>query len=191
MPDHLRQLERVERGTLADYRRAARCLWGAAGVFAVDTFDRCNALYFDGQLPPTPIVIGLTAYGRCLGLTRPDGVEDGPRITLASTLFKRGALAVADTIVHEMTHVRLILTGENSAHNAWPWCREITRMSPLLLGHAISAAPVTTKRRVPGAPTKRCVPKPGFLPRGDLARWPHSCRTGLEDPGPVFSMATY
>src|SRR5580700_2317672 len=128
----------------ADYRAAAALLWGDAGAFAADELARLNRDHFAGSLPPLPVVIGLTAYGKCLGLTR--GEEAGgwaggpPRITLQSqTVNEGGTLVVSDVLVHEMTHAALMLRGEDWHHNAAPWCRLITELSPGVLGCEITA----------------------------------------------------
>jgi hypothetical protein len=177
--------------TLADYRQAASLLWGAAGRFLVDTYERVNGQYFDDQLPPVPLVIGLTAYGHCIGLTRRDGPWAGPRIAVASGQFRQGTRAVEDVLVHEMVHVKLILAGADSSHNAEPWCREIMRLSPRVLGHPIQAAPVKTRWNPETKRSMRGTPQPGWLSRQALARWPHSCRPGTVAPGPILSTATY
>ena len=139
----------------ADYRQAAAWLWGEAGEYAADESARLNREFFAGSIPPLPIVIGLTAYGRCIGLTRVHVIP--PRITLASELFngslrtQGGPLMVSDTLIHEMLHAFLMLRGENFDHNQAPWCRMITELSPELAGGEILAAPVGTMR----------VPNPG------------------------------
>jgi hypothetical protein len=179
------------------YLQAATVLWGEAGAFAVREFQRLNAELFARSLPPLPIVIGLTAYGHCLGLTRHrGGWSDGqrPRITLAPEIFqgsahmRGGRHRVTDTLVHEMVHAKLILAGEDASHNGQPWCTEITRLSPLVLGHAILVAPVHV-RRVAGK--SRRVPRDGYLPRGTFARWPYSLRPPTWDPGPIIQVETY
>ena len=55
---------------------------------------------------------------------------------------------ISDTLVHEMTHAALILRDEDPDHNSEPWCRLITELSPVVLGHEITARPVRP-RRVP------------------------------------------
>ena len=50
-----------------DYAQAAALLWGEAGEYAAAGYCRLNRGLFGGSLPPLPIVIGLTAYGGCLG----------------------------------------------------------------------------------------------------------------------------
>lgn len=44
-----------------EYAHAATLLWGAAGAYAVDEFDRLNEYVWNGGLPSMPIVIGITA----------------------------------------------------------------------------------------------------------------------------------
>ena len=88
-----------------------------------------------------PVVIGLTAYGRCIGLTRGSaGWLAAPRITLAPELFngnhrtQGGPRMVSDVLVHEMVHAVLMLRDEDPGHNGVPWCRVITELSPRVLG---------------------------------------------------------
>jgi hypothetical protein len=184
--------------TLADYRRAGEALWGEAGAYAVDEYQRHNENYFSGELPPIPIVIGITAYGKCLGMTRGGGL---PRITLSSSIFARtehshgrkrvwphGRNVVSDTLLHEMIHAKLILEGRESAHNAQPWCDEITRLSPAVLGHEIQVAPVKP-RRVNGKVRRHVLE--GHLTQGELARWPYYLRPAGWDPGKPIPVDTY
>jgi hypothetical protein len=190
--------------TYGEYRQAAIWLWGAAGEFAAGEFSRINREHFAGSMPPLPIVIGITAYGRCIGLTRGHST---PRITLASEIFngshrqQGGPLTVSDTLIHEMLHAFLMLRGENSDHNAAPWCRMIAEMSPVLGGREIQAEPVGTMRvpnpdrdTDPTAPRTRVVrrPKPGYLTQDQLARWPHSVRPeGYYDGQKAIPVDTY
>jgi hypothetical protein len=178
--------------THEDYRAAAALLWGAAGELAADEFARINRDLFGGSIPPLPVIIGLTAFGRCIGLTR-GGWLDAPRITLAPELFNGnhrtngGRRMVADTLVHEMIHAALIFRGEDPSHNARPWCRLITDLSPDVLGHEITARPVGTRRvpnpdreADPAAPKTIVVRKadPGALAQAELATWPQAQRPG-------------
>jgi hypothetical protein len=176
--------------THEQYRTAARVLWGEAGAWAVDEYERHNACYFGGKLPPVPVVIGLTAYGKCLGLTRHCGEwsESLPRITLWSALFAAGTGAVSDVILHEMVHVRLMLTGEDPRHNGKPWCAEIVRLSPLVLGQTVQAKPVLP-RRVNGV--NRRIPLDGHLERMQLASWPYSLRPAGGRGGRVLKVSSY
>jgi hypothetical protein len=179
--------------TYEDYRQAAALLWGEAGDFAAAEFARLNREHFAGSIPPMPIVIGLTAFGRCIGLTRGGGWLDSPRITLAPELFNGnhrtagGPRMISDTLVHEMTHAALILRGEDPEHNAEPWCRLITELSPGVLGREITARPVRLRRiphpdraSDPDAPKTKVArrPEPGAMSQDELARWPHCCRPG-------------
>ena len=117
--------------TTATYRDAAIVLWGNAGAYVHDSYTRWLPLF--PELPETlPIVIGITAYGRCLGLTRA-GWHHGPRITIASNQFQRPGM-VDDTMVHEMLHAWLYVTGHNVKHNSEPWYAAIRRLSPVVLG---------------------------------------------------------
>jgi hypothetical protein len=177
-------------------------LWGKAGVFAYETFDRINLEHFGGELPALPIVIGITAYGHCLGLTRG---EELPRITLGSNLIAYtenssikgkpyggklvpGQNTVRDVLLHEMIHAKLILEGLDPGHNAQPWCEEIARLSPAVLGHEIQVAPVKP-RRVDGKVRRLALPD--HLTQSELARWPGSLRPAGWDPGRQIPVASY
>jgi len=138
------------------------------------------------------VIIGLSAYGRCIGVTR--SAEDwlaAPRIGLAPEVFNGnhrtpgGALMVADVLVHEMIHAALMLRGEEAGHNGAPWCRMLTDLSPAVLGCAVDARPVLPRRvpnpereSDPAAPKTVVIRRaePGQLPREDLAHWPIACR---------------
>ena len=174
--------------TYAEYRQAAVWLWGQAGEFAAGEFAALNREHFAGSVPPLPIVIGITAYGHCIALTRGHST---PRISLASELFngsgrlRGGPLMVSDTLIHEMLHAFLMLRGENPAHNAAPWCRMITDLTPGLAGREVQAERVGTMRVPnpdreidPAAPKTKVVrrARPGYLTQDQLARWPHSVR---------------
>jgi hypothetical protein len=187
--------------TLDDYATAASLLWGEAGRYAVAAFARLNHELFNDELPPLPIVLGITAYGHCIGLTRGDGghVADVPRISLAVGLFnKQGVRAVDDTLTHEMVHALLIRRGQSPDHNKAPWCKMITELSPKVLGHDITARPVRPRRvpnperehdeKAPKTKVERVV-EPGALTRKQLAAWP-TRPTGF-DWGPTIHVPTY
>jgi len=138
-----------------------------------------------------PVIIGLTAFGRCIGLTR-GGWLEAPRITLAPELFNGnhrtpgGRRMVADTLVHEMVHAALMFRGEDPSHNAAPWCRMITELSHDVLGREVIAAPVLPRRVPnPARETDLAAPKtivvrqaePGALTQAGLATWPQSQRS--------------
>jgi hypothetical protein len=202
--------------TYAEYRQAAIWLWGPGGEFAADEFMRLNREHFAGSVPPLPIVIGITAYGHCLALTR--GYST-PRISLGSELFngsrarldpngrpvrgriQGGPLTVSDTLIHETLHAFLMLRGEEPAHNAEPWCRMITELSQDLGVQEIKAQPVGTKRipnpardTDPKAPKTKVVrrPEPGYLTQDQLASWPDSIRpAGYYDSQERIPVDTY
>lgn len=187
------------------YAEAATLLWGSAGQYASEEFSRLNVDIWDGELPDLPIVIGITAYSKCVGVTR---CRDLPRITLSSEIFNGstrlatpGALYVSDVLLHEMTHAVLHLRGQTANHNEDPWCEEITRITPLIGLDEIIAEPVNP-RRVPNParqldPTApKTVPmriaRTGTLTRGQLARWPLSIRPeGYYPAGQPLPVDTY
>jgi hypothetical protein len=194
-------------GTLEEYARAARLLWGDAGAYAAAEFRRLNGLYFRGELPPLPIVINLTAYGHCIGLTRPTAWLEHPRITVATEAFNGsrrmpgGRRMVTDVLTHEMVHAWLILRGETAKHNDDPWCKAIADPSPAVLGHEINVRPVRPRRvpnpareHDPKAPKTIVVrrPEPGTLSQRDLARWPTPQRPdGYYDAGEAIEVPTH
>jgi hypothetical protein len=171
--------------TYRQYRQAVELLWGEAGAFLADEFERLNNTYFNDELPPLPLVIGLMAYGGCIGLTRHpvEGGHSVPRISIASPLFAQSLGQVSDTLLHEMAHANLVLQGKSSHHNSSPWCAEVMRLSEQC-GFDVVALPVHT-RRVPNPERKanRRADKtisirprrarPGALTRKELGRWPH------------------
>jgi hypothetical protein len=179
-------------GSYEAYRAAALLLWGPSAAWAVDETSRLNVDYFDAQLPPLPVVVGITAYGRCIGLTRHSGawVDGLPRITIASNQFHRGADHIRDVLLHEMIHAHLILGGLNPHHEGWPWINEITRLSPAVLGREINAKPVYP-RRVGGKNVR--APRDGHLSQMEIAGWPGSLRPDSHDPvrGEPLTVASY
>ncbi|MGO9079033.1 MAG: SprT-like domain-containing protein [Streptosporangiaceae bacterium] len=181
----------VTKPTHALYASAASLLWGEAGKFAAAEFDRLNRELFAGSIPPMPLIIAMTPYGHCIGMTMSASWLASPRITLAPEIFngsrrlRGGPRQVADVLAHEMVHAALMLRGENADHNEPPWCAMITELSPDLTGRSILARPVRTRRvpnpareADPAAPKSivRRMPDPGALSQLDLARWPHSLR---------------
>jgi hypothetical protein len=151
-------------------------------------------------------VIGLTAYGRCIGLTR-GGWLASPRITLAPEVFTGnhrttgGTLDVSDVLVHEMIHAALMLRGEDPGHNEAPWCRMVGELSPAVLGQDVTAEPVKPRRVPnparefdPAAPKTIVVRRavPGSLTQAQLATWPHSVRpAGYYAGGERIPVPTY
>ncbi|MBJ7605368.1 MAG: hypothetical protein JF885_03520 [Candidatus Dormibacteraeota bacterium] len=168
--------------TVEEYRVAAERLWGQAGAFTVDRFIDLNARYFGNSLPPLPIVIGLTAYGKCIGATKSKPAL--PRISIASFAYKKGARYVEDIVLHEMLHAQLMLAGLNPDHNASPWCAAITSLSPAVLGRSIKAAPVKLRRT--GKTVARFV-HDGHLRQAELASWPDCLRPeGYYSDQPIY-----
>lgn len=190
--------------TYRTYADAAALLWGEAGEFAAAEFTRHNREHFAGSIPPMPIIIAMTPYGGCIGLTGAVWWLTSPRITLAPEVFTGsrdkfnpctgrttpgrlhgGPRQVSDVLLHEMIHAALILRGENPEHNQAPWCRMITELSPAVLGTEITARPVRTRRipnpareTDPDAPKTivRRLADPDALPQISLATWPYSLR---------------
>ena len=186
--------------TYRQYRQAAALLWGDAGEYAAAEFERLNVDHFHGSIPPMPVIIGLRAYGRCLGGLTRDAWLAAPRITIAPDT-PGGPPEISDVILHDMTHARLMLSGLDHAHNGQPWCDAITGLSPAVLGQEIDAQPVVPRRvpnpdreRDPAAPKTRVVrlARPGALTRDQLATWPHALRpAGYYQGGTPITVPTY
>lgn len=167
-------------------RDAARVFWPDHADLIYDYFDEINARCFDNRVPIRGIVVGLTPHGGRLGDTYPSG-----RITLHPSLLTPSSdnpwnipaascnpALLADVLTHEMIHAYLFATDQSPEHNHAPWCGEVTRLSPLVLGRRIIAAPWKRARR-PKSEGGELIYAPtvaGAIPRMDLATWPHSLR---------------
>lgn len=169
------------------YRDAAEALWGEAGAYAHDAYARLRRdLYpeLPGQLP---IVIGITAYGHCDGLTRSKWTH-GPRISLFSSAFRQGPGYIDDLLAHELLHVRLGLAGLQARHDSGDWYEQVRRLSPAVLGHEVDARRGAARQsvRVPnpawepgsGLPKTlvRKVRVDAAVQHADVARWPMAFR---------------
>ncbi len=186
--------------TRTPYRDAAVTLWGEAGAYTHDTYRRLRDSHFPGLPDELPIVIGITAYGSCIGLTRP-GWQQGPRITIASNQFKAGRHAVDDVLVHEMLHVWLAATEQDPDHDTESWYAAVRRLSPAVLGRDLDVRRGSGRRsvRVPnpdageGGPATvvRKVAVPGAVPHGDVARWPGPFRPDDYDYGKPIPCPSY
>jgi hypothetical protein len=176
------------------YRDASAVLWGEAGTYCHDSYQRWLPLF--GELPETlPIVIGITAYGHCIGLSRITWTH-GPRITIASNQFWRGGGAVDDVMVHEMLHCWLYLTGQDTAHKGAAWYAAINRLSPDVLGHQLDVRRGGNRKSVrikqsDGSSRVHKVRVPDATPHGDVARWPGSFRPAGYDLGAPIGCPSY
>jgi hypothetical protein len=61
------------RGISAGFSASTTGTPGEAGDFAAAEFARLNREHFAGSIPPMPVIIGLTAFGKCIGATRDGG----------------------------------------------------------------------------------------------------------------------
>jgi hypothetical protein len=185
--------------TPLSYADAAETLWGEAGRYIYQRYDHFRPLL--PELPERlPIVIGLTAYGKCIGATLGCWAH-GPRITIFSPLFGWGRGYVDDVIVHEMLHAWLMVTGRDTHHDSVDWYTHIARLSPAVLGHAIAIKRGAHRKsvRVPnpradelGQP-KTVVRKVATdaISHEVVTRWPHSFRPKGYDYGKPIECPTY
>jgi len=152
------------------YHEAAVTLWGEAGAAVHDSYAHWRGALFPDLPEQMPIVIGITAYGACVGLTRHRparlpiviGITAGSggteptyfrrdstaRISIASNLFAHGRGAVADVLVHEMLHIHLLQRGEDPGHDAEPWYAAVRRLSPAVLGRELDVRRGGARRSV-------------------------------------------
>ncbi len=177
------------------YREAAITLWGEAGAHVHDCYDRWHPLM--PELPDTlPIVCGITAYGVCIGLTRGDWAP-GPRITIGSNQFGRGAEVVSDIMVHEMLHAWLHVTGQNTKHKSEAWYAAVRRLSPAVLGHELDVRRGAQRKSVrvrldDGRSVVRKVKVPEFEGQhAKVSRWPYAFRPAGWDRGARLYCPSY
>ena len=153
------------------YREAAVKFWGEAGEYAYDAYARLRSSLFPELPEQLPVIIGILAYGRCLGLT--EGCwEHGPRITLPPEVFQGttaenasryvpgGTRQVDDTLTHEMLHAWLYVTGRKMSHDSDDWYEAIRRLSPAVLGRELDARRGAARKSVR-------IPNPAYQPGGD------------------------
>jgi hypothetical protein len=167
---------------------------GPAGAYVHDFYARVRAVHFPDQLP---IVIGITAYGHCAGVTRGDW-QHGPRISVESRLFDLGRRQVDDLLLHEMLHVALILAGQHRKHAGDAWYSEVRRLSPVVLGQELDVRPGAGRRSVrvpnpdlgPGKPATvvRKMRNDDAVPHRDVASGPQTFRPE-DTTGPSRSTA--
>ena len=184
------------------YRAAAAALWGDAGICAHDAYARIRPALYPELPAQVPIVIGITASGHCDGLTRACW-EHGPRISLFSSAFGRGARYVDDLLTHEMLHAWLAVTGREVRHDSADWYEAVRRLSPAVLGREVDARRGAARKsvRVPnpaydhGSGPRTLVRKQtveGAVLHGRVARWPQEFRPDDYDWGlPIDCPAYY
>ncbi len=165
--------------TFGDMRRHAAEAWGLLGADIADTWRKFNAAYFDGALRPIPLIVSqMLPFGRRIGQCSYNLRSwQGRAITL--NLPDAGGHLIADnnTLLHEMLHQYLFERGEDPAHMAEPWRREIMRLTKLITGKTIWAGPSKVIRQN-GKATRINAPHPKTkepsLPQAVIARWPHN-----------------
>ncbi|MDQ6796480.1 MAG: hypothetical protein M3011_00405 [Actinomycetota bacterium] len=178
---------------------AATRLWGPAGGYLYAAYDRLREQVFPDLPAELPMVIGLTAYGHCIGLTR--SWPSGARISVAPKVFAEGERMVDDVLVHEMLHVSLIGAGKDPKHAGDSWYAEIRRLSPAVLGRELDVdRPKRRSVRIPNpsyGPDDRRRTLVRKVSQGSegvhaaMARWPTPFRPAGYDFGPPIATASY
>jgi SprT-like family len=184
------------------YRAAAAALWGDAGIYAHEAYEEFRPRLYRELPRQVPIVIGITAYGHCAGLTRCDW-RNGPRISLSSSAFGRGACYVDDVLAHEMLHAWLFVTGRKTSHDSADWYQGIRSRSLAVLGREIDVRRGADRRsvRVPNPAYEAGGDEPKTLVRkeavrdvvqhAEVAGWPHSFRPDDYDWGEPIDCPSY
>ena len=196
------------------YREAAVKFWGEAGAYAYDAYARLRPALYPELPEQLPIVIGIAAYGHCLGLTRGQW-EHGPRISLPPEIFRGtsapdasrhvigGTRQVDDVLTHEMLHAWLQVTGRSMKHDSADWYEAIRRLSPAVLGTELAARRGAARKSVrvpnpayePGGDAPKTLvrkePVPTVVQHADAARWPQAFRPDDYDWGTQIDCPTY
>ena len=196
------------------YREAAIKFWGEAGAYAYDAYARLRRSLFPELPEQLPLVIGIAAYGHCLGLTRGQW-EHGPRISLPPEIFQGttakgasrhvtgGTRQVDDVLTHEMLHAWLHVTGRPMKHDSADWYEAIRRLSPSVLGRELDARRGAARKsvRIPnpayqpgGEEPKTLVRKEAVkdaVQHGDVALWPQAFRPAGYDWGTPITCPSY
>ena len=184
------------------YRDAAVTYWGEAGAYAHDRYTEIRKAWFPILPEQLPIVIGIPAYGHCLGLTRTDW-SIGPRITLGSNLFAKGHRWVDDTLIGEVQRGVQHLVDERVGHRSEAWYESVRRLSPSVLGHPLNVIRGADRRSVrvpnpvyePGNGQPKTLARkervPDAIPHSHVARWPRAFRPDDYDWGHPIPCPSY
>lgn len=151
-------------------RDALERLWGEAGAWLAETWLELNDQCFAGGLPYAGLVWGWVPDRAGMAHTnqRTGRVTLHPALLypprprmfgLPSTLL--GVAYARDVLLHELVHV-----ATRAEHNTTRWCREVSRISPLVGLPAMTAAPQRGRTSAPGT-----------LLASQVATWPYTLRT--------------
>jgi hypothetical protein len=196
----------------------AEQVYGRKGVWAYDAFIFINELYFDGRLPWSHILWGLTAHGRCIAWASTARDKSRPPImTLHPSLLGGiekeepwdipadwlGPSLVFDTLLHECIHVHIDYNlgghdGRNS-HDCKRWMRQVNRIAPLLgfrdvhfgTTRTIRVPDYSIPRTVRGKVATRVVRRStGNVPHSVAAGFPQSLRSFLGQASGYYGKKT-
>lgn len=160
--------------TVDQLRQMMGWTFGRDGEQLAELWAAFNDRLWGGSLEPVPIWLPrVTTYGRWIGLY--SGNHDHRSLSV-QVKWQLSPQAQADVLLHECVHQALWEQRQCPAHNAWPWCREIVRLTRELWGIDIWAAP-SVPRRVAGHSTRVQAAGPGeqvSITRQQIATWPHS-----------------
>ncbi len=117
------------------YREVASHFEGDVGTALFDYYDAINRHFFNHELPQAFLLKALTAYGRCIGLTKPD-LHKKPIILIHPTLKtekERFYVVLHEAIhVHVRYNLHVISYGSKSSHSIPEWISEVNRIAKML-----------------------------------------------------------
>jgi hypothetical protein len=118
------------------YREVASHFEGDVGTALFDYYDAVNWHFFDNALPQAFLLTALTAYGRCIGLTK-SSTEYKPIILIHPSLTTPKERFY--TVLHEAIHVNVRYNlrrgkpdGAKTSHSTDEWLSEVNRIAKLL-----------------------------------------------------------
>ncbi|SRR6266571_1815376 len=166
-------------------REIAAHFEGDVAVTAFEYYDAINKHFFNGELPQAFIIMGITPYGRCIGLTKHYFKQ--PIILLHVGLKTEQERFY--TLLHEAIHVQvryvLEYTGEKS-HDSDEWLSEVNRIAPILGYHEASLAADKVRRRPKSEGGKLVRVQTGSLPYECSYTFPHALPKHTHQPLPPF-----
>lgn len=158
--------------------------WGDLGTATADYWQQMNQDFWGGVLQPCPIWFpAAVPYGRWIGLFTCNHQAESLHIQVAFN--QTDSLAgVVNVLLHEMVHQHLSESGQDTSHNADPWCTEIMRLTREIWGQEIWASPAVPRKDAKGKSRRIQLPSPQGEPsisRKDIAGWPLSLGLDITD----------
>jgi len=151
--------------------------WGKLGTDTADYWQQMNQDFWGGALQPCPIWFpAAVPYGHWIGLYTCNHQSESLHIQVAFNQTDSFA-GVVNVLLHEMIHQYLSESGQDTRHNAKPWCNEIMRLTREIWSQDIWASPAVPRKDAKGKSHRIQMPSPQGEPsisRKDIAGWPDS-----------------